>query len=252
MIPDDRREEILRILQEKRYMTVQELAKMLYVSEPTVRRDLVDLEREGSIKRARGGASYLGTDPVQWPFSFRHKSHTKEKQYIADLAASFIEAGDYIYLDGSSTCYCLAQEIGNPGELRVLTNGIPTLTALSEQKNVIANCLCGTYDQRRSNIYGYDACEFISHQYADSCFISCYGFTLDQGPMDYAVEDAAIKKSFIRYSKKTILLIDHSKIGKTSRHQICAVRDLFAVVTDQPLPSEYEKALTEQGIEIVY
>ena len=57
----ERREAILRLLAGSGYMTVEELAARLYVSAPTIRRDLVALAQEGAFRRNHGGStcSYL-------------------------------------------------------------------------------------------------------------------------------------------------------------------------------------------------
>ena len=56
-VPEERREKILSELKNHGYLSVAELAKVLFVSIPTVRRDLNVLEREGTLVRTHGGAS---------------------------------------------------------------------------------------------------------------------------------------------------------------------------------------------------
>ena len=80
MIPEDRKKAILDLLNEKGYLSVEELAKAVYVSIPTIRRDLSALEKEGSIKRTHGGASPNHSFSV-WPFALRNKVNLDEKKY---------------------------------------------------------------------------------------------------------------------------------------------------------------------------
>ena len=54
MLNEDRYKLIFRILKEKNTATVGYLKKALYVSETTVRRDLLELERRGIVKRIWG------------------------------------------------------------------------------------------------------------------------------------------------------------------------------------------------------
>ena len=85
MLSEERRKKILELLADEKTMSVERLARSIFVSEPTIRRDLMQLAKEGSIKRTRGGASYVNPDLVDWPFSFRQKENIREKNEIARM-----------------------------------------------------------------------------------------------------------------------------------------------------------------------
>ena len=84
---EDRERKIIQLVKEKNYISVKELTKLLYVSEPTIRRDLTLLEKKGLLKRNRGGASYVSRQQTQYPQAFRHDENIQEKKYIARLAS---------------------------------------------------------------------------------------------------------------------------------------------------------------------
>ena len=71
---EDRERKIIQLVKEKNYISVKELTKLLYVSEPTIRRDLTLLEKKGLLKRNRGGASYVSRQQTQYP---RHSGTMK-------------------------------------------------------------------------------------------------------------------------------------------------------------------------------
>ncbi len=102
MIPEERRKQILDVLEKRKYVSVEELASLLYVSLPTVRRDLSELEREGVLTRTHGGASCNMADRFLAPFAMREKMNRIEKQQIANIAAGLIENGDTIFLSSGS------------------------------------------------------------------------------------------------------------------------------------------------------
>ena len=99
MLSEERRKKILELLADEKTMSVERLARSIFVSEPTIRRDLMQLAKEGSIKRTRGGASYVNPDLVDWPFSFRQKENIREKNEIARMAARLVQDGDTLFLD---------------------------------------------------------------------------------------------------------------------------------------------------------
>ena len=89
MQPDDRKKEILEYLEKNQYMSVEELARAVFASEPTIRRDLAQMEREGLISRKRGGASFISSEKMNFPFAFRNRANIDKKNYIAGLAAAY-------------------------------------------------------------------------------------------------------------------------------------------------------------------
>ena len=252
MQPDDRKKEILEYLEKNQYMSVEELARAVFASEPTIRRDLAQMEREGLISRKRGGASNISSEKMNFPFAFRNRAKIDKNNYIAGLAAAYVREGDFIFLDSSSTCYCLARHLAAFSHLKVLTHGIPALQVLGKKEGITAECVCGTYHPQRDDFSGYEACEYISTRHARISFISCQGLNVTSGVTEYLVDDAALKKAFHRNSDQTILLVDSSKVGRAVHYQTMPLKELTAIVTDQPLPEELTAYCEAHHIEVVY
>ncbi len=51
----ERQEQIIAVLEKRKSISVKELAQLLYVSQPTVRRDLESLQQQGKLQRTHGG-----------------------------------------------------------------------------------------------------------------------------------------------------------------------------------------------------
>ena len=62
MFEEERHEQIVQLLKGGRMVSVGEIAKQLFVSEATVRRDLTALERAGVLRRVYGGAVLTGAN----------------------------------------------------------------------------------------------------------------------------------------------------------------------------------------------
>ncbi len=136
MTPQERRREILDILAKKAYMSVEELSRYLYVSVPTMRRDLSALEKEGSVRRTHGGVSYVSPEFTLESLDFRDRLNRNEKREIARIASTLIRDGDTIFLDSGSTCLALSRVISDIPDLTVLTNGILNVPSLFKCKNI--------------------------------------------------------------------------------------------------------------------
>ena len=101
MLVEQRRNELLELVRGKRFASLPELVEQLGVSESTVRRDLEYLEEQGTAKRIHGGVLYSGDSP-KLPHFDEQPAHWEEKRAVARCAASLVEDGDSILLDGGS------------------------------------------------------------------------------------------------------------------------------------------------------
>ena len=114
------------ILKKEGFAGVRDLGERLYASQPTIRRDLDFLEKEGLVRRSHGGA-VPADDRVNTPISYRKGRRMHEKMQIAALAATLIENDQFIFIDGSTTALCLADFLAEHEGISVLTNGMQLL-----------------------------------------------------------------------------------------------------------------------------
>lgn len=252
MIPETRREEILALLEKNTYMSVSDLAKSIFVSEPTIRRDLAYLEKEGSLKRTRGGASYIHPTLARWPFVFRNKTNIAEKLHIGKIAASFINYGDCIFLDSSSTCLCLAKSFPEDIELDVLTFGIPAAQALGTNPKIFLELPGGKFHPQRECVYGKEACDYFSQHHATICFLSGYGLSADGGLTETSREEFVLKKVLHENADQTIVLMDHTKFGKTHYRKVLSFSEIDILVTDCPLPEDIDEMCYKYDVQVLY
>src|SRR5581483_9814869 len=128
-----RRQRVLALLHDKPGTRVTELARLLGVSEGTVRNDLNSLARAGQIERVRGGGVPTDDYPAHSEaFVRRLKTQFDAKRHIARWAADFVQDRDTIVLDASSTVYCMAQYLQTRNNLTVITNGIEVARKLAQ------------------------------------------------------------------------------------------------------------------------
>ena len=99
----EREEKILNALLEKESMTTQELSARLYVSVPTLRRDLIKLEQMGKVIRTHGGAQLVKkAADEKIPFFLREQEQNDAKEIMAKKAVKYIRDGDIILLHDMS------------------------------------------------------------------------------------------------------------------------------------------------------
>ena len=206
----EREKEILKILISEKKVTVKDLAARLYSSEPSVRRSLNELEKEGYLRRTHGGAVFTadaGNSKI--PFALREYEDYREKEIMAEEAAKYLADDTLVMLDGSSSSLKLVPYIARRRNVKVLTSGIAALTALD-------------------TINRYNA--FVA-------FFSCRGLSEDGEATDVSVEENVVRRAMMKRAKKSVLLCAHEKVGKTYFHKLCDAGELTAIVSDRPLPA---------------
>ena len=125
MLIAERRRSILEIVNQEGRGLVKDLATRLKTSQVTIRKDLEDLHSEGLLQRSHGGALPVQAGALlDLGLREKEKQHRKEKQRIAEAAASVVKEGDCVILDSGSTTTAVARALRNRGRLTVITNAV--------------------------------------------------------------------------------------------------------------------------------
>ena len=245
---DLKEKEILEYLERKEYADTEEIAAGLYVSPSTVRRKLAVLAEKGLVIRVHGGAKIAEANSVFPTFTFRSHQNPAEKKKIALKAIKLIKDGDLIFLDGSTSSYFIAEALGGFKNVRVLTNGIDTLSLLS-QKGVQAYSTGGKIsDTNRSVLVGQTAIGTVKKFYADVCFFSAQA-VLENGEIyDCFDEETDLRQTMLEQSGKKVFLCDKTKFGTTSRYRVCSVKDVDYLVTNDDVRNYFGGKFAEKLI----
>lgn len=227
----ERQNEIINILVEKKSISVNKLAKMLYVSAPTVRRDLSELEQQGKVLRTHGGVILRMTAESEIPLMFREDQNSIAKQIIANKASKIVQNGSVIFLDASSTAAHIIPFLKKFSDIVVITNSPKTSMKLGEN-NIKNYCTGGLLLMHSVAFVGSETEKFISSINADLLFFSSRGYMSGGFITDSSVEEAAIKKAMIRNSEKSFYLCDSSKKNKKYLYNICSTEDVTGIINE--------------------
>lgn len=231
MVWEGRKKDILDLLYEKGRISVAELAQTLFVSEMTIRRDLSEMEKQGVLKRYRGGAVLTAVNS-DMPISQRFFVEEREKISLSKKAISFLEDGMTVYIDSSSTCQYIIPYISRFKNITLITNSVNALLIASKTR--IPSILIG------GNYYDQDMCFVgpIAEQYAkdfqvDVAFFSSLGLSEDGTISDSDIAQTTIRKIMMKHSKKNIFLFEKSKLGKKYFYILCRTEDADEVLISE-------------------
>ena len=227
------REELYRTYLKSGPKTVKELALQLYVSEPTVRRDIVFLQEKGILTCKRGLVTLITSAPDQRvPISIRHDEQTSAKMMIAQKAIAHVKNGDVIMMDASTTASHLIPLLANFEKIMLITNGLNTsLEAVSCGIKTI--CIGGEATMESFSFIGPDAESTLKKYNADIAFFSCRGISMEKGiATDNSIMENNIRRIMMENSREKYLVCDRSKFHKTYLNTLCKIDDVNDIITD--------------------
>ncbi|MDP4152726.1 MAG: DeoR/GlpR family DNA-binding transcription regulator [Bacillota bacterium] len=245
MLKTERQDEILNILRGKKHATVQYIAKQVFTSLITVRRDLKYLEDNGIVKRYYGGVSLIDYDNQVVPLALREDEKRAEKSIIARNAVEMIKSGDTVFMDASSTVLRMVDYLDSDKNITVITNSIKTLIALGE-KHITAYCTGGLLLENSLAFVGTFAEKAIDSLHADIMFFSSQGLSMDGDITDFSENESHLRRHMMEHSQKKVFLCDSGKIGKTFMFTVCNVGHVDEVVCEKPLPYELISILNKK------
>lgn len=233
MLTKERYYVILKLLNERGAISVQELTSVLKSSESTVRRDLSNLHNEGKLNKVHGGATSLRGiySSVEEPISIKQNLSTEEKKKIAKHAASFIKDGDLVFIDAGTTTgyipeFITAKNItvvscGVRNAQFCATCGIKTLLTGGELKSTTES-LIGNATSADLRKYNFSI-----------GFFGANGISVSQGYTTPDPEEAFIKSIAISKCQKAYAVADGSKFGVISSITFATLEELDIITAGQ-------------------
>ncbi len=239
---DERRERIMKLIQENNFMSMEELEKHFDVSPATLRRDLQYWENMGAIERNYGGASLLQAFIEEDEETYQRTRHMKA---IAKRAAMFVEDGDVIFLNSSMTAIMVIDYLRYK-HVTVVTNNAKAIRYIPDD-NVTILLTGGEIRYPKRSITGDLAVQTINSITANKCFIGCSGLTAE-GIWTANVKETMVNKTMISRTKgKKFVLCDHTKVGLTFAFKYATFDNLDYLITDVNADKDVIERISERN-----
>lgn len=229
MLQEERQKLILQQISLHHKVLSGDLCTLLNVSLDTVRRDLVELEKDGKIIKVHGGAiSKTFHQPFQQPAVYA----LEEKKIIARKALSLIQNGMSILTGGGTIMLELARMI--PENLTGTLFTVSPLVALevAQRSTVNVILLAGQLAPNSYICTGSSVISQLSEIQVDLCFIGTNGLSTTEGLTDYEWETVQVKKALVKSSKKVAVLSISEKLETNHKLQVCKISALDYLFTD--------------------
>ena len=216
MLTETRQEEILRMLEQKGSVTVQELKDVFGASESTIRRDLNILHKKGALIKVFGGAvqteSRINTREEE--VALRKEQSREEKLRIARYAASLIEPDDFIYLDAGTTTGYMVPYLTERTAMFV-TNAVSHALMLAENGFRVI-LIGGELKAATEAIVGNEAYVNLKKYNFTKGFWGANGVNPMAGFTTPDINEAMIKECAMKHTQRPYVLCDSRKFHQVS------------------------------------
>jgi DeoR/GlpR family transcriptional regulator of sugar metabolism len=250
----ERQQQILRMVEEHGRVFVAELSRRFGVSEQTIRKDLLTLERERRVVRTHGGAISPERGRPELGFDVRRRFEPQAKARIGARAAALVADGQTIAFDASTTALEVARRLRERGgwrELTVVTNGIRIAEELAGESGVTILVPGGRMRWEALSLVGPWGDGLFRRINVEHAFLGAAGFTIEAGLTDATEEEAQIKRAMVAGAREVTGIVDHTKWGRAALATFCRTDRISRLITDAPAPAELRLAATRAGLDLV-
>lgn len=248
---------ILEYIEEHGGATTAELTEYFGVSEMTIRRDLIFLEKEDKIVRFHGGAGIKKHQRLESAFDIRLKTNHELKCKIAAKAARYLDElsqssqAHSIFMGGGSTMYCMAECISGQLAATVVTDNLYVSSVLAKNPSNSVIMIGGQVMLPSLNVVGFTAEKMLSGFSMDYCFIGSSAIDEEGNMYSYTLSEAGFFAAAMNSAKHTVVLADHSKLGTRNLVQIARMSRDFTLITDYMAPADILEGYRTLGAEVL-
>lgn len=210
-------------------INVDALAERLEVSPSTIRRDLADLSRGGSVTRTYGGA-VLARPQGEQTLTDRERINRSAKEAIGQAAAALIDDGDCLLLDAGSTVAALGRQLGGR-QVRIVTGNLPLVPQLIEW-GIDVTVLGGSVRPLSMGVMGPLAEMALTRLTADKAFLSADGVVAGRGLCEAHADQCSLKELMMAQAGEVFVLADASKLGRASQQHWAPICRPWTLITD--------------------
>jgi DeoR family transcriptional regulator of aga operon len=244
---------LLEILGKRGKVDVDDLAAELDVSAATVRRDLDHLAEQQLLTRTRGGA-VANNVAYDLPLRYKTARHASQKERIGRAAASLVDVGSVVGLNGGTTTTEIARALATRSDLSARADG-PSMTVVTNALNIANELAVRPHvkivaRQQSFELIGPLATKILAEITLDVVFIGVDAVDPARGAFAHHEGEASINRMMAQSARRVVVVADSSKLNQHAFAQICPVTDLNLLITDAEADPATVAAFEAEGIEV--
>jgi DeoR family transcriptional regulator, glycerol-3-phosphate regulon repressor len=241
-----RQTEILDLARSDGRVVVEDLAHRFEVTLQTIRRDLTELADAGHLDRVHGGA-VPRTGVTNLGYDQRRRMHEAAKTAIARACAAQIPNNCSIILNLGTTTEAVARELLQHSNITVVTNNMNVANILATNPGCEIMVAGGALRRSDGGLVGELTTQFFEQFKVDIAVIGSSALDRDGDLTDFDLAEVRVSKAIIRQARKTFLVCDHSKLGRSAPARLASLSEIDTIFIDQPLPEDLGRKCADWG-----
>ena len=247
---EERRQEILRQVNDAGRVLVGDLSQQFGVSEVTIRADLQALADCSLLVRTHGGAVPASRSLPDISLSLRLQQQVIEKRRIGLAGAAMVVDGDAIFLDSSSTALAIARHLKDRRHLTVVSNSLAIAQEMLDAPDTTVVMPGGVLRRETASLIRVDALGALRKYNIKTGFFGAHGLNIPEGLTDVSADEAAVKEPLVEMCRCVVAVIDATKWGRVGVASFARLDQIDRVITNSPAPEDLVAQARARGIEV--
>ncbi|MGB8252525.1 MAG: substrate-binding domain-containing protein [Anaerolineaceae bacterium] len=175
----------------------------------------------------------------------------QRRRMIAAKAASLIDPGDVVLVDGGPIALDLAEELKSIKDITIITNSVEVFNTLNHTPGIVLISTGGAIRYSTQMLVGPTAENALKELRADKLFLMVSGISLDFGLSHHTISEVTIKQEMIRSAREVYVLADHTVFGAEVGIQVAPLIAVHTLITSDALPPSTRLDISKLGIQII-
>ncbi len=251
MNQSQRHEQILQLVQQRGYVSIDELVNRFTVTPQTIRRDLNQLAETCQLKRYHGGAGIPTSSITNTAYAQRKIMHLSAKQQIAQRVVQDIPNNSSLFINIGTTTEAIAEALLKHQGLTVITNNLHVASILKNKEDFNILLCGGQVRNRDGGIIGQATVDFISQFTVDYGIIGISGIDQEGQLLDYDYQEVRVAQAILKHSRQIFLATDASKFGRNALVKLARLSEIDRLYTNTHPPEDFLDAIHQADTELI-
>jgi len=238
-----RRGDIVDLVRQQGFVSIEALAEKFDVTPQTIRRDINELCDQGVLERLHGGAR-LPSSTENLAYPERQVLFTEEKRRIARLVADHVPHQASLFINIGTTNEAIAEALLGHKGLSVVTNNLNVATILSGNPDFRVIIAGGQVRHHDRGIVGEPTLDLIRQFKVDIGIIGISAIDEDGALLDFDYREVRVSQAILENSREVFLAADHSKFSRNAMVRLGQIDQVDAFFTDHPPPAPVAEKLS--------
>ncbi len=249
MAQETRHKQIIKLVAERGFVTIDDMAQHFQVTPQTIRRDINQLDQEKLLQRYHGGAG-IPSSTLNTAYSDRKIQNLEEKTRIGKAIASNIPDHSSMFINIGTTTETIAKALLKHQGLTIITNNLHVASILSSKEDFNIIIAGGAVRNRDGGIIGEATVDFVKQFKVDFAIIGISGIDDDGELLDFDYQEVRVAQAIIENARQVFLAADHSKFGRNAMIRLGNISQASHLFTGQTPPTNISDILTEHEVEL--